>query len=641
MFGKLKRFLIGKPLKNVDLQDEKYNIRWGLPILSSDAISSVAYAGEQMLIVMIPLIGLISYHYVVYLSLAIIGLLTLLMLSYSQTIESYPNGGGAYIVAKENLGVFAGVTAGTALSIGYIMTVAVSVSSGVEQLASAFPTLRSYIVPLTVLLVILLMIGNLRGLRESSKIFGLPTYLFILAVLSMFVVGGYKHYAGIPPVNVPKVPAGYYGAGSVGLVLILRAFSNGCTALTGVEAISNSVPNFREPSTKHAKTVLMLLALIILVLFGGTSLLANIYHPTPGEGQQTVLIQMADMIFGRATILNSIMFYFITITLFLILVLGANTAYSGFPILVSVMANEGFVPRQLKMRGDRLSYSNGIIILSAVSIILIIIFDAKVTKLMGLYAVGVFISFTLSQTGMLVKWIRTRGKNWGIKALINGTGALATSIVAIIIAITKFHEGAWIVVIVIPLLMAGMIKVKKHYVAIAKQLRIRPEEYGNIDIAKDHYRNRVIVPVDSINKSSVRALRYARTISDNVTAFSIVIDEDGEKKLREHYDKIRTDIPLFVRFSPYRKVVEPLLDFIQSEEYNYQHGDMITVILPQFSVKKWWHKLLHNGTRLYIERQLMKHKHIVVATMPLQLVDDDVAIQSKKYNPEKESPWEV
>lgn len=641
MVRELKEMLIGAPLKNVDLKDEKYNVRWGLPILSSDAISSVAYAGEEMLLVMIPVIGLMSYKYVFYISLAIIGLLTLLMLSYRQTIDNYPNGGGAYIVAKENLGVFAGVTAGAALSIDYIMTVAVSVSSGVAQIASAFEVLRPYVVPISVILVILLMIGNLRGIRESSKIFGLPAYLFIFAVLSMLVVGFYKYFTGVPIIE-PKVSSNYYGTtASVSIILILRAFSNGCTALTGVEAVSNAVPNFKEPSTKNAKMVLLLLSGIILVLFGGTSILANIYHATPGAGHQTVLVQMADQIFGRATFLNSAMFYFITAMLFLILVLAANTAFSGFPMLVSVMANEGFVPRQLKMRGDRLSYSNGIIILSAAAALLIIIFDAKVSSLMGLYAVGVFISFTLSQTGMLFRWFRIKGNHWHIKALINGAGALVTGIAVIIIAVTKFNEGAWIVVIVIPILMTLMLKVKKHYVALAKQLRINQDEYGSIDISRDHYRNRVIVPIQSINKSSVRALRYARTISDNVTAFSVTIDDEAEQKLKNNYGKIKTDIPLIVKYSPYRKVIEPLLEFIKSEEYDYKPGDIITVILPQFAVKKWWQKLLHNGTRIFIERELMKHKHIVVSTIPLQMNDDDDVIRSPKYNPTHEKPWEM
>ena len=635
----IKRLLIGKPLKNEAINDQKFSIKWGLPILASDAISSVAYAGEEMLLVMIPVIGLLSYHYVILISAAIIGLLFLLVMSYRQTIESYPNGGGAYIVAKDNLGVFAGVAAGASLSIDYVLTVAVSVSSGVQQLTSAFIGIRPYTVPICIVLIILLTIGNLRGIRESSKMFGIPAYLFILAILSMLLVGFYKYFTGVPVIQ-PAVPfAGYYGTGSVTIILLLRAFSNGCSALTGIEAVSNAVPNFKQPAVKHARKVLLLLAIIILVLFGGTSILANIYHAAPGYGQQAVLIQMAESIFGHTGFLNGAFFYFITGSLLIILVLAANTSFSGFPMLISVMANDEFVPRQLKMRGDRLSYSNGIIILSVLSTLLIIVFEANVSRLIGLYAIGVFISFTLSQSGMLLKWLRSKSENWVLKAAINGFGAFVTAIVVIIIAITKFTEGAYIVVFLVPLLMFLMLKIKKHYFAISKQLRIKPEEYETLDISKKHYRNRVIVPIESLNRSSIRALRYASTISDNVMAFSIAVDEESGEKIRKNYDRLKTDIPLIIKYSPFRKVVDPLLRFIKSEEYDYQQGDMITVILSQFSVNKWWHRLLHNRTRVFIERELIKHKHIVISTMPLQMKDDDAVLKSDRYNPDKEKPW--
>ena len=558
------------------------------------------------------------------------------MLSYRQTIDCYPNGGGAYIVAKENIGIYAGVTAGAALSIDYVMTVAVSVSSGIDQLNSAFPLLIPYKVLICVGVVILLAIGNLRGIRESSKFFGIPAYLFIFAMISLIVVGFFKYFTGVH-INEPVVAKGYYGIGTVSLVLLLRAFSNGCSALTGVEAISNAVPNFRDPSTKNAKMVLVLLSGIILVLIGGTSILANIYHATPGEGHQAVIVQMADLVFGRANLLSSIFFYFITSTLVVILVLAANTAFSGFPMLVSVMANEEFVPRQLKMRGDRLSFSNGIIILSVAAILIILKFEGNVNHLIGLYTIGVFISFTLSQIGMLIKWRRDKSKNWGLKAAVNGTGAIVTAIAIPVIAITKFYEGAWIVIVLIPILVFLMLKVKRHYLAISKQLRIKDGEYNKIgEIDYNNYRNRVIVPIESINKSSIRALRYAKTISDNVVAFSIAIDDEGKLKIKDNYSKLKTDIPLVIKYSPYRKVVIPLLKFIESEEYDYQRGDIITVILAQFEVKKIWHRLLHNQTSAYIKRELQKHKHIVVAIIPLQMKDDNFVLQSEKYNPEND-----
>lgn len=617
MFNSLKRLLIGTPLKNEAMNEEKYGILWGLPILASDAISSVAYAGQEILFALIPAIGILAYSQLTFISAGIIGLLILLTFSYRQTIDNYPNGGGAFIVAKDNLGEIAGVTAGAALSVDYILTVAVSVSSGVEQVTSAFLPLRPYTVLICIAMVLLLMIGNLRGIRESSRIFGIPAYAFIIAILSMLVAGFIKIKGGyIPPEPTIK---------SIGepitVLLLLRAFSNGCTALTGVEAVSNAVPNFKEPSTKYAKTVLLLLSIIVLVMFGGTSILANMYHVVPGE--KAMLILIAEEIFGRG-----FMFYYITATTFIILIMAANTAYSGFPLLVAVMAKEGYVPRQLSRRGDRLSYSNGIIVLSAVSILLIVLFEAKVTSLIGLYAIGVFISFTLSQAGMFTRWLRNHGEHWLPKAVVNGMGALVTAVAVVIIAFTKFHEGAWVVVVLIPVLIYFMLKMKRHYIAVKKQLRIKPEELGMIDIEHDKYINRVIVPIESINKSSIRALRFAKTISDNVVAFCVATDLESGEEILEKYRKLKTDIPLIVKYSPFRKVVEPLLKFIESAEYEYKKGDMITVILPQFSVNRWWHRFLHNQTRLFVERELLKHKHIVVAVMPLQLISDELALKN-------------
>ncbi len=644
MGSKLKSVLIGRPLRNEAIHGQKLGILWGLPILASDAISSVAYAGQEILTVLRNPehdVGGYAYVLLVGIAVAIIGLMALLVLSYRQTIENYPGGGGAYIVAKENLGVLAGVIAGAALSVDYILTVAVSVSSGMAQIVSVFPGLNItvmlfgveypwLIVLLAVALVALLMVGNLRGIRESSRIFGIPTYMFLLGMGVLIIVGLAKILSGnVPsaPVPTPTYESLSQPLKAMMLVLVLRAFSNGCTALTGIEAISNSVPNFKEPATKNAKLILLILALIILVLFGGTSILASRYHVIAGEEQDAVLVQLANNVFGN----GNFMVFYIAVTTFIILVMAANTAYSGFPQLVSIMAKEGFAPRQLNMRGDRLSYSNGIIMLSVGAVLLIIAFKAKVTSLIGLYAIGVFISFTLSQSGMFMKWVRHKGKHWALKAAINGFGAFVTALVVAIIAVFKFREGAWIVVILVPALVVVMLKIKRHYSAVAKQLRIPDEAYASLDISKDHYRNRVIVPIDNVNQSSVRALRYAKTISDNVTAFSVAIDEEAEAKLRARWSRLKTDIPYIIKYSPYRRVVEPLLDFIRSAEYDYKKGDMITVILPQFSVKKWWNKLLHNRTRAYIEKQLLKHKHIVVAVMPFQLKDDKAAIGKDEY----------
>lgn len=626
---KLKTMLIGTPLESDRINEQKYSVLWGLPVLASDAISSVAYAGQEVLLVMIPVIGLLSYKYVLYIALAILVLLAILMFSYRQTIENYPCGGGSYIVAKDNIGNLAGITAGSALAVDYVLTVAVSISSGVEQLTSAFTALRPFSVVICVFLVLLLMLGNLRGIKESSKLFGFPSYLFIFSIVVLIGTGIYKYLAGIP-VQAADTVSGYYGIGSVSLFLILRAFSNGCTALTGVEAVSNAIPNFRQPETHNAKRVLTLLFIIILGLFGGTSVLINMYHPTPGEGQPAVLIQLADMIFGRGDVLNSIVFYFITATLFLILFLAANTAYADFPMLLSVMAKDGFVPRQMKQRGDRLGFSNGIVILSACAAILIIVFKANVSNLIGLYAIGVFISFTLSQTGMLIRWFRRRGRNWVLKAVINGMGAVVTAVTVVIIAVTKFSQGAYIVIILLPVLIFLMMKVKKHYTAVAMQLHIDENEYENPDLSTQKYNNRAIVLLSSINRASVRAMRYAATICHDVTVFSVAISDEDEQKLKDRYEKLNNTIPLVIKRSPYRRTVSPLMEYIDSAEYNYQKGDIITVVMPQFRPSKRWQRILHNQTQLFIQRKLIRKHHIAIVTIPFQLGDDDAVLDQNK-----------
>ena len=623
MFQWAKKILIGRPLKNEDIHGEKYKVLWGLPILASDSISSVGYAGEEILIALVPVIGALSFMYLTYISLAIIALLVILTFSYSQTISAYPSGGGAYIVASDNLGHIPGVTAGTSLAIDYILTVAVSISSGVAQLTSAFPSLASYSVLICILVLLFIMIGNLRGIKEASRMFSIPTYAFIVGSLAMIIVGIIKVKSGMahPAEPIQQLKQN----GPVTIFLILKAFSNGCTALTGVEAVSNAVPNFDKPAAKHARKTLWLLSLFVLLIFGGISVLANIYHVVPVEGK-TVLNQIALYVFGKG-----FMFYFYTATSILILIMAANTAYSDFPLLMSIMGRDGYVPRQLSMRGDRLSFSNGIIILSAIAGILIIIFRGDVTLLLPLYAIGAFSSFTLSQFGMFIRWRRIKGKLWKTKAFINGFGALTTAVVVLIIAFEKFKAGAWIVIVVTPILVLMFMRIKKHYVAIAKQLDVKDSELEGFNIEENLYRNLVIVPLESINQSSLRALRFAKTISDNVTAFNISIDEEHANKVKEKYAMLHTDIPLIVKYSPFRKVVSPLLKFIESAEYEYQKGDMITVILPQFAVKSLWQKIMHNNTSFFIQKELLKHKHIVVATMPLQLKDDRVVLNNPKY----------
>ncbi len=628
----LKRILIGKPLENEALKDEKYSVFWGLPILASDPISSVAYATEEILLVLVPAIGVLAFHPLTWISGAIILLLAILTFSYRQTIRAYPNGGGAYVVASDNLGKYAGVAAGSALAFDYILTVAVSIAAGTAAITALFPPLYHHRVAICLVLLVLLFIGNLRGIRESSKIFGLPTYAFIFSAILMIIYGIFKIRVGgyVPPQPVIHLKQALE---PITILLIIRAFSSGCTALTGVEAVSNAVPNFREPSVKHARSVLLLLSFFVFLLFVGVSLLANLYHVVPVEGK-TVLSQIAAEIFGS----HHWFYYFFQFATTLILTLAANTAFAGFPLLFSVMSRDGYAPRQLSFRGERLSFSNGIIVLTTIAGLLLVVFKGDTHRLIPLYAVGVFISFTLSQSGMFVKWLRAKEKGWVFKAIVNGTGALVTFVTVMIIGATKFIHGAWIVILVIPIIMAGMLKIKRHYTAVAEQLRLKPEELAALDLSKDTYRNHVIVPIESVNKASVRALRYAKTISDNVVAFNIAINEECENRFKEKWNLLHTNIPLIVKYSPYRKVVSPLIEFIESyEEHNYQRGDMITVILPQFSVQAWWQVFLHNQSRFFITRDLLRHKHIVIATIPLQLKQDQAVIEKKRNNELKQN----
>jgi amino acid transporter len=627
VFRKFKHVLIGKPLQNEEIHGQKYTVFLGLPILSSDAISSVAYASEEILIVLIPAIGVLAYRELGFISAAIIALLLILTFSYRQTIHAYPNGGGSYIVASDNLGVIPGVIAGASLAVDYILTVAVSISSGTAAITSAFPSLYHYTVPICLILLLFIMLGNLRGIRESSLLFSIPPYIFILTMVITIVVGIVRYLSGDVISTAASSVAVPVATESLSLVLILTAFSNGCSALTGVEAVSNAIPNFKKPQVKNAQRVLLLLSLFILIIFGGVSILANLYHAIPTEGN-TVLSQIALAIYGKSP-----MYYVVQATTAIILLMAANTSYSDFPLLMSLISRDGFAPRQLSHRGDRLSFSNGIIVLSVVAAILIIIFRGSTNRLIPLYAIGVFISFTLSQFGMFKHWLKKREDHWVHKAVINGVGALVTAVVVLIIAYTKFPKGAWVVIVIIPLLVITMLKVKKHYNSVAKQLKMEQEEIESSDIDNFRYRNRVIVPIDSLNKASIRALKYAKTISDNIVAFNVSIDAESGEKVRKNFARLHCNIPLKVQYSPYRKIAEPLLRFIDSEEYNYEEDDVITVILPEFEVSKPWQRILHNSSGRHLSNMLMKYHHIVVARMPFHLTGEGLLFSETRKKP--------
>lgn len=607
MFSKLKKLIIGESLTTDQLKHEKFSVLWGLPILSSDAISSVAYAGEEILWVLIPVLGLYAYKYMFFAALCIVFLLFLLVFSYRQTIENYPQGGGSYIVSKDNLGTIPSLTAAASLSIDYILTVAVSTSAGTAAITSAVPALLKYKVLITLIIIIILTIGNLRGLKDSSKMFGVPTYLFILVVGIMIVTGIVKYYVfGYTPKAIVEIPK---TIGDISLFLFIRAFASGCTALTGVEAVSDGIPNFKEPAQKHAKIVLGLLSGIVLFIFGGLSYLATIYHAVPSE-KVTVIAQIGGQVFG-----NGLMFYALQITTALILVMAANTAFADFPLLLSFISKDGYAPRQFTKRGKRLSFSNGIILLCTASSILIVIFGGDTHSLMPLYAVGVFISFTLSQSGMFTKWVREKSSGWRHKAVINGTGALVTFLTVIIIGATKFAHGAWIVCILIPMLVFAMLKIKKHYTRVAEQLKLplslRPKQAV---ISNDN--QHVVILIDTLNRSFLKAVNYARNLTNNIVAFHVSVDQEATEKLQKKWEEYNISIPLVVKQSPYRDIIEPLIDFIESEEHASEPGETVTVVLTQFVITKWWHNILHNQTALFIKNMLYKKRNIVVVTVP-------------------------
>lgn len=611
MLSFIERIFIGDPLKSDQLKHQKFTVLWGLPILSSDAISSVAYAGQEILWILVPALGVgaIAYDYMFLASLCIVFLLFLLVFSYRQTIDNYPNGGGSYIVAKDNLGTIPGLTAGAALSIDYILTVAVSICAGTAAITSAFPSLYEYRVLISLFIVVFMTLGNLRGIKDSSRMFGVPTYLFIITVGIMIAYGIVRHvFFGY----TPQTPPNPYKATmtSVTAFLFLRAFSSGCTALTGVEAVSNGIPNFEEPAQKHAKTVLFLLALVVLFIFGGISYLSTIYHAIP-MNESTVVSQIASQVFGKSTF----MFYAVQATTAMILIMAANTSFADLPLLLSLIARDGYAPRQFAKRGKRLSFSNGIILLGLMACLLIIVFQGDTHRLLPLYAIGVFISFTLSQTGMFTKWMREKKGNWHHKAFINGLGALVTFVVVIMIALTKFGEGGWVVCILIPTFVFAMLRIKNHYGKVAAQLRLPLDEKPR-EVAVTGRNQQVIILVDTLNRAFLKALNYSRSISNNVIAFHVSIDPDATNKLQQRWDEYNPGIPLIVKESPYRDVLNPLIEFIKDKERCLEHGQDVTIVLTQFTPDKWWHNILHNQTGLFIKSILYRYKNIVVITVP-------------------------
>ncbi|TVZ87688.1 amino acid/polyamine/organocation transporter (APC superfamily) [Aeribacillus composti] len=606
----LKRLFIGSPMETKRLKHEKLPKWKALAVFSSDALSSVAYATEEILLVLM-ILGTSVFFYSLPIALAIVGLLVIVTLSYRQIIYAFPSGGGAYVVARDHINTTTSLVAGAALMIDYVLTVAVSISSAVAALTSAFPALLTWKVEIAVALVLLLMILNLRGITESATVFAYPTYLFIISVLVLIIAGGWKLYnEGWHGFNYANhaTPEHFFASG-YGVFILLRAFSSGCSAMTGVEAISNGVPSFRPNSSKNAAITMGWMSLLLGIMFLGITILSTGFGVTPAE-HKTVISQIGSHVFG-----NSILFYIFQMITMLILVLAANTSFAGFPQLVSIIATDRYLPRSLAARGDRLVFSNGIILLSILAIILIIVFHGKTHSLIPLYAVGVFLSFTIGQYGMIKKIWKEKSKSNMATLLIIITGTIATGLVTIITVIAKFTHGAWLVIVAIPLIVVLFNKIHAHYETLAQQLKLDKSDRTE---TKEIVSPKVIIPISGISKVVDQSVQYAKSISDDITAITIVFAEEEEQKIRDKWYKLYPDIELKIIYSPYRTILSPLLDYINKVEKETK-GATITILMPQFIVKKWWHTLLHNQTAIFLRFFLILKKDIVIATLPYHL----------------------
>jgi len=599
----VKRWLVGPPMPLAQARHERLGKTVGLAVFASDPLSSVAYATEEILLVLI-LAGTAFLAYSMPIGVAIAVLIAVVVTSYRQTIRAYPSGGGAYIVSKENLGVFPGLVAGASLLIDYTLTVAVSVAAGVAAITSALPALFPYRVPIGIAAIVLIALGNLRGIRESGRLFAAPTYLFVVSMLALVVYGVASTLRGdVPPVAYATVPG---AVESLSIVLLLRAFASGCTALTGIEAVSDGVPAFRPPEAENARTVMLWLGVISISLFLGITFLAYRLGVIPREGE-TVVSQLARHLYG-----SGLLYLEVQLATTLILLLAANTSFADFPRLAFFLARDRFIPRQFANQGDRLVFSNGIIILAGFAILLLIVFQGETHALIPLYAVGVFISFTLSQSGMVRRWLVLREAGWWWRVWISGIGAVVTGIVMLTIAATKFSHGAWIVVLLIPTLVAVFVVVHRHYDDVALQLSL--EDIDHLPPVQ----NTVLVLVGDLHRGVLRAVRYAQSLSANAKAVYVEIDPERTRRLEERWGRWGMGLPLVVLTSPYRSLLGPLIDYIDRLQAR-DPDRIVTIILPEFVPARWWQQILHNQTALLIKGALLFRRNVVVTDVPYLL----------------------
>ncbi len=617
MYSTLKRVLIGTPIASAEEHHQRLRKRVALPVFASDAISSTAYATDEVILVFLVQagIGALAFDRLVPIAIVVAILLVIVVVSYRQTIYAYPSGGGSYIVSRENLGVIPSLVAGASLLTDYILTVAVSVAGGVLAMQSAFDFDSSWRVPLCLVCIVLMTVANLRGVRESGTLFAPPTYLYIAMLLTLIGYGLYRIYVqDLGPIPVESLSEEARelaeGTAALSMLMLLRAFSSGAVALSGVEAVSNGVPAFRKPESKNAAMTVAIMGAILGTCFMGVSFLASRFEPYRGEDDPTGIALMAEHVYGGKTVL----FWITQLATFAILILAANTAYADFPRLSSIIARDGFLPRQLANRGDRLVFSNGIVFLAIAAGALVVAFRGNISALIPLYAFGVFTGFTLSQAGMVVHHRRRREPHWQASLVVNAIGAVATGIVAIVVVVSKFTEGAWIPAVVIPLLVLAFLAIHRHYervrraVAVATSYR-SPRRMHN-----------VVVLVGSINRGVIDAVAYARSLApDRLIGVCVVSDREEEAAIQDAWFEYRLPIELHVIHSPYRELTAPILHYLDELDAESE-DDIITVVIPEY-VTKWSSQFLHNQSALAIKARLLFRPNTVVTSVPVQVVE--------------------
>lgn len=614
-----RTWLIGRPLPTAAAPEQTIIKLVGLAVFGADALSSIAYAPQETLVILAAA-GTQAFGYAFPISLVITLLLAIVTISYQQTIHAYPGGGGAYTVVKENLGVIAALIAGAALLMDYILLAAVAISSGVAQVVSAAPALYPYRVALAVGVLMLIAIANLRGVKESGNVFAAPTYFFLSMIVLTVAVGFIRYFSGTLGMVIDPPRMESLHTEPLTLFLLLRAFSNGTTALTGVECISNGVRSFKEPRSHNAAVTMVWMSTILGVLFVGIVYLLGVIGAVPSESE-TVISQLARTAFGSRGL-----FYLGTIlATTIILVLATNTAFAGFPSLSAIIAEDGFMPRQLAYRGSRLVFSRGIVTLAVIAALLIVIFNASVTALVPLWAVGVFLSFTLSQAGMSRHWWRAGihkdeklleqgNKGWRWKLVINGFGAFCTAAVTLIFAVTKFTDGAWIIVLLLPTVVFSFFAVHRHYRSLARDLSL--DHFGE---PPPYIRHRVIVPVAGIHRGTLEALQYARSLSDDITAVHILLDPEQREIVENKWRSWGKGVRLVIIDSPYRTFLEPFLGYVDELCKVTQPNERLTIVVPQFNAKRWWHNILHTQTAFWLRFALLSKKGIVITEVPYQV----------------------